>query len=88
MKAGLLLSLFRPMGIPRRRNGKHKKIVTEIFSALDHLQNGMVLQITSAQLGEDKHRVRSALYRAARKSGRKVVTLTDAQFLYVWNKSE
>jgi hypothetical protein len=88
MKAGLLLSFFRPMGVPRSRNGKHKKIVAEILSALDRLENDLALQITSAELGDNIDGVRSALYRAAQKSGRKVATRTDAKFLYVWSKSE
>ena len=76
------------MGVPRSRTGKHKIIVAEILSALDRLENGLALQITSAELGDNLDGVRSALYRAAQKSGRKVATTIDANFLYVWNKSE
>jgi hypothetical protein len=74
------------MGIPRSRTGKHKEIVAEILSALDRLENGMALQIASAELG-NKDGVRSALYRAAQKSGRKIATSIDANFLYVWKRA-
>jgi hypothetical protein len=73
------------MRVPQRRNGKYKQIVTIVFSALDRMPSGNALRITKAELGKG---VRSALYLAARKSGRKVATLTDADFVYVWNKSE
>jgi hypothetical protein len=39
-----------------------------------------------AQLSEGKEKVRSALNRATRKSGRSVATASDDDFLYVWNE--
>jgi hypothetical protein len=39
-------------------------------------------------LTESKEKVRSALNRATRKTGRKVATATDANFLYVWNVAD
>jgi hypothetical protein len=79
------------MSVPRNksRNGKHKQIVSNILFALEKLPSGMALQIATAQFAERKDGVRSALYREARKSGRKVATAIDANSLYVWirNKS-
>lgn len=71
--------------VPRSRNGKHKKIVTEILRDLDHLEAGSAFKVPLAALGDTKENVRSALNRATRKSGREVATATDANFLYVWN---
>jgi hypothetical protein len=68
--------------------GKHGQIVAKILSDLCRIQNCETLQITSAQLGGSKAQIRSALYRAARKSGRKIATSTDADSLYVWNRSK
>ncbi len=73
------------MRVPQRRNGRYKQIVTVVFSALDRVPSGKALRIKKAEL--DK-RVRSALYLAARKSGRRVATLADDDFVYVWNSSE
>jgi hypothetical protein len=73
------------MRVPQRRNGKYKQIITSVLSSLDRLPTGRALRITKAELTKG---VRSALYIAARKSGRKLATLTDADFVYVWNKSE
>jgi hypothetical protein len=67
---------------------KHQQIVAKILSDLRGIQNSEVLQITPAQLGGSKDRIRSALYRAARKSGRRIATCTDADSLYVWNKNK
>ena len=74
--------------VPQGRNGKHKRIVTQILSDLDQVKVGMALKVPLAQLAESKERVRSALNRATRKDGRRVATASDAEFLYVWNEVE
>jgi hypothetical protein len=73
--------------VPQGRNGKHKKIVTRILSDLDQVQDGVALKVPLAQLTESKEKVRSALNRATRKSGRGVATASDGTFLYVWNET-
>jgi hypothetical protein len=75
------------LDVPQGRNGKHKQIVTKILSDLDQIQKGSALKVPLAQLSESKERVRSALNRATRKSGRSVATASDATFLYVWNET-
>jgi hypothetical protein len=73
------------MCVPQRRNGRYKQIVTVVFSALDCVPSRKALRIKKAELDKG---VRSALYLAARKSGRRVATLADDDFVYVWNRSE
>jgi hypothetical protein len=73
--------------VPRGRNGKHKEIVTKILADLDRVQTGVALQVPLVQLSESKERVRSALNRATRKTGRTVATASDEKFLYVWNET-
>ena len=70
--------------VPQGRNGKHKAIVTKILSDLDQIPKGIALKVPLAQLAETKERVRSALNRATRKTGRTVATASDEVFLYVW----
>ena len=70
--------------VPQGRNGKHKLIVTRILSDLDQVEKGVALKVPLAQLAESKEKVRSALNRATRKSGRQVATASDDTFLYVW----
>jgi hypothetical protein len=72
--------------VPQGRNGKHKAIVTKLLSDLDQLPKGSALKIPLTELADGMENVRSALNRAARKSGRNVSTATDAAFLYVWNQ--
>ena len=72
--------------VPQGRNGKHKEIVTQILSDLDRVREGMALKVPLAELAESKARVRSALNRATRKAGRKVLTASDEAFLYVWSE--
>jgi hypothetical protein len=81
---------FRSMAqadVPQGRNGKHKEIVGKILSDLDQVQDGVALKVPLAQLAESKEKVRSALNRATRKSGRQVATASDETFLYVWNET-
>jgi hypothetical protein len=73
--------------VPQGRNGKHKQIVTKILADLDRVQKGVALKVPLAQLTEGKEKVRSALNRATRKSGRSVATASDGTFLYVWNET-
>jgi hypothetical protein len=73
--------------VPQGRNGKHKQIVTRILSDLDRVQSGVALKVPLAELAESKEKVRSALNRATRKTGRVVATASDNTFLYVWNET-
>jgi len=74
--------------VPQGRNGKHKEIVTQILSDLDHIPAGVALKVPLAELEESKENVRSALNRAIHKGNRSVATASDADFLYVWNESQ
>jgi hypothetical protein len=73
--------------VPNGRRGKHREIVTRILSDLDHVPKGMALKVPLADMTETKEKVRSALNRMTRKSGRKVATASDDTFLYVWNEA-
>jgi DNA helicase TIP49 (TBP-interacting protein) len=85
-KTGMNFKTIAQVEVPQGRNGKHKQIVTRILSDLDQVQTGTALKVPLAELAESKEKVRSALNRATRKSGRQVATATDAKFLYVWNE--
>jgi hypothetical protein len=73
--------------VPQGRKGKHRQIVSTILSDLDKLQDGSAIKVPLAELVESKEKVRSALNRATRKTGRTVATASDANFLYIWNVS-
>jgi hypothetical protein len=75
------------LDVPQGRNGKHKQIVTKILSDLDQVEEGVALKVPLTELTESKEKVRSALNRATRKSGRSVATASDGAFLYVWNET-
>ena len=90
MAARKALMNFKEMlqkDVPQGRNGKHKLIVTRILSDLDRVQRGVALKVPLAELAESKEKVRSALNRATRKTGRVVATASDDTFLYVWNET-
>jgi hypothetical protein len=72
------------LNVPRGRDGKHKKIVLELMSDIDHLEPGSALKVPLSALPDTKENIRSALNRATRQSGIEVATSSDAEFLYVW----
>jgi hypothetical protein len=87
-KAVMNFKTMAQADVPQGRNGKHKQIVTQIFSDLDQLPKGVALRVPLAELEESKENVRSALNRAIHKGGRNVATASDTEFLYVWNEIE
>ena len=86
-KAPMNFKEMQKKDVPQGRNGKHKLIVTRILSDLDRVQSGVALKVPLAELAESKEKVRSALNRATRKTGRVVATASDNTFLYVWNET-
>jgi hypothetical protein len=74
--------------VPKGREGKHKRIVTQILSDLAQLADGSALKIPIADLPDSKENIRSALSRATRQRGMEVATSSDAEFLYVWKTEE
>ena len=86
-KAPMNFKVMAQADVPQGRNGKHKEIVTKILSDLDQTQRGVALKVPLAQLTESKEKVRSALNRATRKSGRLVATASDDTFLYIWTET-
>lgn len=86
-KSPMNFTSMAQVDVPQGRNGKHKEIVTKILSDLDQVRKGVALKVPLAELAESKEKVRSALNRATRKSGRSVATASDGTFLYVWNET-
>lgn len=71
--------------IPFGRNGKHKKIVTELLSDICRLEPGRALKVPIAALPDSKENIRSALRRATRRRGIEVASSSDQDFFYIWN---
>jgi len=74
--------------VPKSRDGKHKKIVTQILSDIDLLEPDRALKIPLAELPDSKENIRSALNRATRQRGIEVSTSSDSDFLYVWKTAQ
>jgi hypothetical protein len=72
------------LNVPKGRDGKHKHIVMQLLSDLEHLEEGSALRIPLADLPDTKENIRSALNRATRQRGMEVATSSDAEYLYVW----
>jgi hypothetical protein len=74
--------------VPHSRNGKHKRIVTNILDDLGQLKEGSAIRIPIKELEDTLPNVRAALNRATRQKGIAVATATDVQFLYVWKSDK
>ena len=85
---GMTYKTLRLADVPHGRSGKHKAIVTRILKELNDLDVDSALKVPLTSLLDSGENVRSALNRAARKSGRKIATAMDADFLYFWNERE
>ncbi|MGD0891839.1 MAG: hypothetical protein ABR923_09920 [Terracidiphilus sp.] len=72
------------LDVPKGRDGKHKRIVTQLLSDIEQLESGSALKIPLSALPDSKENIRSALNRATHHRGMEVATSSDAEFLYVW----
>jgi hypothetical protein len=72
------------LDVPKGRDGKHKKIVTQLLSDIEQLSAGTALKVPLSALPDSKENIRSALNRATRQKGIEVATSSDEEHLYVW----
>lgn len=70
--------------VPKGRDGKHKAIIDQLLSDINHLEEGNALKIPLAALPDSKENIRSALSRATRQREIDIATSSDDEFLYVW----
>ena len=70
--------------VPRERESKHRDLMQRIFADLSTLPAGAALKLRISELGSELANVRSALNRASRAAGVKVLTSSDPKHLYVW----
>ena len=72
------------LDVPKGRDGKHKKIVTQLLSDIEQLAAGTALKVPLSALPDSKENIRSALNRATRQKGIEVATSSDEEHLYIW----
>jgi hypothetical protein len=77
---------MRQVDVPQSRNGKHRRIVTEILDDVEVLDPGQAAKVPFKALGDTKENVRSALSRESKKRKMAICTAADAEFLYVWRQ--
>lgn len=70
--------------IPKGREGKHRKIVSQLLSDIDRLERGTALKVPLSALPDSKENIRSALNRATRQRNIDLATSSDAEYLYIW----
>ena len=74
--------------VPKGRDGKHKKIITQLLSDIAHLKPGSALKVPLDQLPDTKENIRAALSRAARQQALNIATSSNEEFLYVWKTDD
>ena len=69
-----------------RRMGKHYKMVSQILSDLEMLDQYSALKVEFSKAGIKKADLRSAIHRAAQKNKVLVATTSDDKYLYVFRQ--
>lgn len=72
--------------VPQSRNGKHRRIVTDILADVEALALGEAAKVPFKALNDTKENVRAALSRESKKRKLTIATAADAEFLYVWRE--
>jgi hypothetical protein len=75
---------IKQIDVPKGRDGKHKKIITQLLSDIEQLEEDRALRIPLTALPDSKENIRSALNRATHQKGIEVATSSDAEYLYIW----
>lgn len=70
--------------VPKGRDGKHKRIITQLLSDISQLADGSALKIPIAELPDSKENIRSALSRAGRQANLDLATSSNENYLFVW----
>lgn len=68
------------------REGKHRRIISEILSDLQQLDEHSALKVNFVEAGVKKADLRSAVHRAAKNRNINVVTTSDQKNLYVFHR--
>lgn len=74
--------------IPKGRDGKHKRIITQLLAEISQLRDGTALKVPLSRLPDTKENIRSALSRAARQAKLNIATSSSNEFLYIWKTDE
>ena len=69
------------------QRGKHAKIVSDILSDLEKIDQYGAIKVDLAQLGEKKSHLRAALHRAAKKKKIGLASTSDETHLYIFRLS-
>lgn len=70
--------------VPKGRDGKHKRIITQLLNEIERLAPQTALKVPLAALPDSKENIRAALNRATRQRSIRVATSSDAGHLYLW----
>lgn len=74
--------------VPIGREGKHKKIITQLLGDIVRLKVGFALKIPLTELPDTKENIRAALSRAAAQKKIPIATSSDSDSLFIWKTSE
>jgi hypothetical protein len=74
--------------VPKGREGKHKKIITQLLHDLGNLRPGLALKVPLNKLPDSKENIRSALSRAAQQKDIKIATSSNDEYLYIWKTEQ
>jgi hypothetical protein len=87
-RAPMRFDSISQVDVPKGRDGKHKKIITQLLEDIDQLKIGSALKIPLAELPDTKENIRAALSRAAAQKKLSIATSSNSEFLFVWKTNQ
>ncbi len=87
-RAPMRFGSISQVDVPKGRDGKHKKIITQLLDDIAQLKAGFALRIPLAELPDSKENIRAALSRAAIQKKLHIATSSNAECLFVWKTIE
>ena len=70
--------------VPKGRDGKHKRIITQLLADIDKLDGLSALKVPLTELPDTKENIRAALSRAAQQRKLAIATSSNSEFLFIW----
>ncbi len=88
LQAAMHFDSISQVDVPKGREGKHKKIISQLLGDIAQLKSGSALKIPLAELPDTKENIRAALSRAAAQNKLSIATSSNSDFLFVWKTNE
>jgi hypothetical protein len=85
--APIVFQAIHQQEVPKGREGKHKRVISQLLKEIDQLAPHTALKVPLKALPDTKANIRAALNRASRQRGMHLATSSDSGHLYIWKST-